>query len=57
MDFVHNDAKALRSDWSLIALWGQSYGATMVEIEMPYMGKKTMKATAGIPTPALHLCK
>ena len=48
MDFISENHVALGGDRSKITVWGQSYGATMMEMEMLYLNKRDFKPTAGI---------
>jgi len=46
MDFVSDNLHALGGDKNKITVWGQSYGASMLEMEMLY--KRDFKPSAGI---------
>jgi hypothetical protein len=48
MDFVFNNAAGLEGIKNKITVWGQSYGATMLEMEMLYLKKQDVKASTGI---------
>lgn len=48
MDFIWDNAEALRGDKSKITVWGQSYGASMLEMEMLYLKPQRVRASAGI---------
>lgn len=48
MDFISDNLVVLGGDKSKITVWGQSYGATMLEMEMLYLNKRDFKPSAGI---------
>jgi len=48
MDFISDNLDALGGDKSKITVWEQSYGATMLEMEMLYLNRRDFKASAGI---------
>lgn len=48
MNFIKNNAAALGGNGNKITVWGQSYGATMLEMEMLYLPQNQIKARGGI---------
>ena len=48
IDFISDNLVALGGDKTKITVWGQSYGATMLEMEMLYLDKRDFKPSAGI---------
>jgi carboxylesterase type B len=48
MNFISSNANSLGGNKNKITVWGQSYGATMLEMEMLYLKKQDVKASAGI---------